>query len=109
MKATRVAGAQHPDRLEHAIACVVAPDERARVRHDRQRPAAEQHARGETFVELGGAGRGGRQIAAQVPTLERRPELAGEGRLEPPDEALSDQLVVTPDVEERRDHRAIDR
>ena len=72
-------------------------------------PPPNRTAGGQALVELGGAGRGGREVAAQVPALERRAELAGQGRREPADEALGDQLVVAPDVEERRDHRAIDR
>ncbi len=102
----RVARRHEPDRLDDAVAGLVAPGERARVGDHRQRPGPEHRRRRETLVQGGRVARRGRRVGAQVPALERRAELGLQCRREAPDESLCQQLVVAPDVEQRDDHLA---
>ncbi len=74
------------------------------MRHDGQGAATEQHRRGEALVQLRGPGRGRREVAAQVPALQGRASLTGQRGREAADQSLRDELIVTPHVQEGRDH-----
>ena len=103
----RMARRHQPDRLDDPVARVVALHEGARVGDDGQRPATEHRGRREPLVQLrrhrqsrsiGSARRSQRSSGAPSSPSRRR----GEPRHEP----LREQLVVAPDVEQRRDHGA---
>ena len=100
-----VAGRHQPDRLDDAIARVVAFHEGTRVRDDGERPATEHRWRGQSLVQHRGIGRGRCRVRTEVPPFQRRPDLGLELGREAGHESLREQLVVALGVEQRGDHR----
>ena len=81
---------------------VRALDERPRIGDHRERPAAEHHRRGHPFVQLGDQLAGPVPLAAQLPAFHRDAGLGRQRGLELVDGARRPQLVVAPEVGERR-------